>query len=177
MCNKEEVKRLYFENKLSCTDIAKAVGISHQAVSKILKQFPEYAFEKERRKKENKIKHNRQIAECVKKKRAELGLEQRNEDYIIFARLKELQEQNAMSMSKRRTLSDDALVKSCINHYKYEAENERIVFIEDFGRKPADLPKSIKVHKKILNGSYEYMQNIEDEKWISVTEKRVLTKA
>ena len=148
MCNKEEVKRLYFENKLSCTDIAKAVGISHQAVSKILNQFPEYADEKERRKRENKIKHNRQIAECVKKKRAELGLEQRNEDYIIFARLKELQEQNAMSMSKRRTLSDDALVKSCINHYKYEAENERIVFIEDFGLKPADLPKSIKVHKK-----------------------------
>lgn len=176
MCNKEEVKKLYFENKLSCTDIAKAVGISHQAVSKILKQFPEYADEKERRKRENKIKHNRQIAECVKKKRAELGLEQKNEDYIIFARLKELQEQNAVSMSKRRTLSDDALVATCINHYKYDPEREKIVFVEDFGKKPGDLPKSVNVHKVVLNVFREYAQNIESEKWTSTAEEKALSR-
>lgn len=84
MCDKREVERLYFEEKLSCADIAKAVGISHQAVSKILKKNPEYKNEKERRKKENKLKHNKQIADCVKRKRKRLREEEREKDIEIF---------------------------------------------------------------------------------------------
>jgi predicted DNA-binding protein YlxM (UPF0122 family) len=77
MCDKREVERLYFEEKLSCADIAKAVGISHQAVSKILKKVPRYKSEKERRKEENKVKHNKQIADCVKRKREKLKKEEK----------------------------------------------------------------------------------------------------
>ncbi|ADL67851.1 terminase [Thermoanaerobacterium thermosaccharolyticum] len=169
MCDKKKVYALYFLKKLTCTEIAKEVGVTKQAVSKILKQFPEYAEEKERKKQENKIRHNKETGEYVKRKRKE----EREYEEGLIAGMMELQRQNAMSMSKKRALSDDALVKSCINHYRYEPKNEKIVFVEDFGRKPADLPKAIKVHKKV-NRSYEYMQDIEDEKWMSMTEKRAL---
>ena len=170
MCDKDKVYALYFLEKMKCTEIAREIGVTKQAVSKILKQFPEYAEEKERKKQENKVRHNKETGEYVKQKRRK----EREEEEGLIAGMMELQRQNAMSMSKKSTLSDDALVRSCINHYRYEPKNERIVFVEDFGRKPADLPKAIKVHKKVLNGSYEYMQDIEDEKWMSMTEKRAL---
>jgi len=170
MCDKDKVYALYFLEKMTCTEIAKEVGITKQAVSKILKQFPEYAEEKERKKQENKVRHNKETGEYVKQKR----MKEREEDEGLIAGMRELQRQNAVSMSKRRTLSDDALVKSCINHYRYEAKNERIVFIEDFGRRPADLPKSVNIHKVVLNEFREYTQKVENEKWTSTAEEKAL---
>ena len=172
MCNKDKVYALYFLEKMTCTEIAKEVGVTKQAVSKILKQFPEYAEEKERKKQENKVRHNKETGEYVKQKRRK----EREEEEGLIAGMMELQRQNAMSMSKKSTLSDDALVRSCINHYRYEPKNERIVFVEDFGRKPADLPKSVSVHKTVLNEFRLYSQKIENEKWMSETEEKALSK-
>ncbi|AST57709.1 terminase [Thermoanaerobacterium thermosaccharolyticum] len=170
MCDKKKVYSLYFLEKRTCTEIAKEMGVTKQAVSKILKQFPEYTEEKERKKQENKNKHIQETSEYMKRKR----IKQKEEEESLIAGMMELQKQNAMSMSKKRTLSDDTLVESCINHYRYDPKHEKIVFVEDFGRKPADLPKSMNVHKTFLNRLDEYAQNIESEKWISSTEEKAL---
>lgn len=69
MCRKERVYQFYFVEKLKVVDIAKIEGISQSAVSQILKQFPEYDAEKERRKKENQKKARRWRNEYRKQKR------------------------------------------------------------------------------------------------------------
>ncbi|ADD03345.1 conserved hypothetical protein [Thermoanaerobacter italicus Ab9] len=150
MSNKEKVYELYFIKRKKVVEIAKELGISQPAVTKILKQFPEYEVEKERRKKENKIKHNKQIAEYVKKRKQKLREQQREEEEALYAGMMELQRQNAVSMSKRRTLGTDTLVKLCITHYDYNKEKERLIFNESAGKRPADLPRWVYVHRNVL---------------------------
>lgn len=174
MCDKREVERLYFEEKLSCADIAKAVGISHQAVSKILKKNPEYKNEKERRKKENKLKHNKQIADCVKRKRKRLREEEREKDIEILSWLEEQQEQNAREMSIGKKLSSTDFIAACMSQYKYDPGRERLVFMKGFAKKPFDLPRSVSVHKEVFSEFRKYAQDVESEKWTSTTEMEAL---
>jgi len=61
-----------------------------------------------------------------------------------------------------------------ITHYDYNPNNQKLVFNEECGRKPADLPCTIKVHKSTLNQFVQYSQSIESEKWISNVEKKAL---
>lgn len=69
MCNKEKIYHLYFIEHKKVIEIAKEENVSHQAISKILKQFPEYTQEKERRKAENKAKNRQKTIEYIKQKR------------------------------------------------------------------------------------------------------------
>lgn len=174
MVDKDRVYYLYFHEKKKVSEIAKAENVSQPAITKILKRFPEYTVEKERRKEENKLKHQRQIAIYVNQRRKRLRAEQREEDEIIFAHLYELQKQNALSMSTRRTLSKKELVRLCLCHYRYDATEEKLFFIEDWGKRPADLPERVDVHgENILDYVREYKQDLEEQKWMSSTEQKV----
>ncbi|ADH59842.1 conserved hypothetical protein [Thermoanaerobacter mathranii subsp. mathranii str. A3] len=142
----ELVKKYYFEDKLKIVEIAKILGVNKSTISRVLKQFPEFEKEKERRKKESEKRAKEWRNEYKKQKRNE----EKEEEEALYAGMMDLQRQNAMSMSKRRTLSTDTLVKLCITHYDYNKEKERLVFNESAGKRPADLPRSVYVHKNVL---------------------------
>ncbi|NNG67206.1 helix-turn-helix domain-containing protein [Caldanaerobacter subterraneus] len=137
MDKKAKALELYLEG-FKVVEIAQQLGISQPAVTKILKQFPEYHQEKERRKKENQEKARQWRNEYKKQKR-----EQYDEEY-------EMLKKSHTPVLKRRKFSDEALIKSTILHYDYNKEKERLIFNENTGKKPADLPRSVYVHKNVL---------------------------
>ncbi|SHE94971.1 Homeodomain-like domain-containing protein [Thermoanaerobacter uzonensis DSM 18761] len=141
MDKKAKALELYLEG-FKVVEIAKELGVSQPAVTKMLKQFPEYHQEKERRKKENQEKARQWRNEYKKQKR-----EQYDEDYELV--LKSHRE-DAAALSRRGKLSDDILIKLCILNYDYNKEKERLVFNESAGKRPADLPRSVYVHKNVL---------------------------
>jgi len=138
---KAKALELYLEG-FKLVEIAKELGVSQPAVTKMLKQFPEYHQEKERRKKENQEKAKQWRNEYKKQKR-----EQYDEDYELV--LKDHREATA-ALSRKGRLSNDVLIKLCILHYNYNKEKERLIFNENAGKRPADLPKSTYVHKNVL---------------------------
>lgn len=69
MCDKNKVYHSYFIDGKKVVEIAKEENVSKQAISKILKQFPEYAKEKEKRKMQNHKKHNEQVGKIANEKR------------------------------------------------------------------------------------------------------------
>ncbi len=60
---------LYFENKLTASEISKKVSLSISQISRILSVFPLYNQEKTRRIEENRIKHNEQAKKIMRDKR------------------------------------------------------------------------------------------------------------
>ncbi|WP_029688351.1 helix-turn-helix domain-containing protein, partial [Thermoanaerobacter sp. A7A] len=106
MDKKTKALELYLEG-FKLVEIAQQLGVSQPAVTKMLKQFPEYHQEKERRKKESEKRAKEWRNEYKKQKRNE----EKEEEEALYAGMMDLQRQNAMSMSKRRTLSTDTLVK------------------------------------------------------------------
>jgi len=138
----ELVRKYYFEDKLKIVEIAKILGVNKSTVSRVLKQFPEYHQEKERRKKENQEKARQWRNEYKKQKR-----EQYDEDYELV--IKDHREA-VQRLSRKGKLSDEVLVKLCILHYDYNKEKERLIFNESAGKRPADLPRSVYVHRNVL---------------------------
>ncbi|AEM79779.1 helix-turn-helix domain-containing protein [Thermoanaerobacter wiegelii] len=147
MDKKAKAFKLYLEG-FKLVEIAQQLGVSQPAVTKMLKQFPEYHQEKERRKKENQEKA-RQWRNAYKKQQRE----QYDEEYEA---MKREQAQAAMSLSRKGRLSNDALIKLCILHYDYNKQKERLVFNESAGKRPADLPRSVYVHKDVLKQFRSY---------------------
>ncbi|ERM92478.1 terminase [Caldanaerobacter subterraneus subsp. yonseiensis KB-1] len=141
MDKKAKALELYLQG-YKIIEIAKQFGISQPAVTKMLKQFPEYHQEKERRKKENQEKAKQWRNEYKKQKR-----EQYDEEYELV--IKDHM-QAAAALSKKGRLSDDVLIKLCILHYDYNKEKERLVFNESAGKRPMDLPRSVYIHKNVL---------------------------
>jgi predicted transcriptional regulator len=137
MDRKVKALELYLQG-YKLIEIAQELGVSQPAVTKILKQFPEYRVEKERRKKENQEKARQWRNEYKKQKR-----EQYDEEY-------EMLKKSHTPVLKRRKFSDEALIKSSILHYDYNKEKQRLVFNENAGKRPADLPRSVYVHKNVL---------------------------
>ena len=84
------------------------------------------------------------------------------------------QEKHAMLSSKNRKVSVNALVENSITHYDYDVKHGRLIFNESYGKKPSDLPRTIKISSNRFNQFFEYSQNIESEKWNSNVEKKAL---
>ena len=66
--NKEEILKLYYEEKLKQVKISEILGISKNAVSKTVRKDNRYENEKNIRKQLNKKKHNKQIQSIVENK-------------------------------------------------------------------------------------------------------------
>lgn len=140
MEKKEKIEKLYFEQKMSLTEIANQLGVSVSYISKILRKNPNYNIEQERRKKENKLIRREKQKELIYKLRRNRAKENIIENYA----LKKQQEQDAKELSKRRTLGNDALRKWC-SLYKYDKEKKSYKFDESEALKPRDYPMYIKV--------------------------------
>ena len=70
--NKEEIKRLYFEEHLSQIEIAEIFKVSKQAINKVIKKDPRLAEEKEYRhilSIENKKNYNNEYSKTYKRKK------------------------------------------------------------------------------------------------------------
>lgn len=140
MEKKEKIEELYFNQKMSLTEIANQLGVSVSYVSKILRKNSNYNIEQERRKEENKISRREKQKELIYKLRRNKAKENIIEDYA----LKKQQEQDAKELSKRRTIGNDALRKWC-SLYKYDKEKQKYKFDDSKVLKPNDYPMYIKI--------------------------------
>ena len=86
---KKEILEMYYSKKMRTKDIAEKLNVSSSYITKIVKTDSRYATEKEERKKNSKIKHNKQIQKYVEEKRRK----KRNNDYLI---LKEMHRQASL---------------------------------------------------------------------------------
>ena len=93
MSNKDKICDLFYNKHQNQTEIATAVGVSQQYVSKIIKADSRYEIEKENRKAQHSQERKAKQAKSEKSKR-----EQADREYEY---LRYLQRCNANEMSKR----------------------------------------------------------------------------
>ena len=138
----DEVIFLYYIKKLKQKNIAEKLNISTSKVSRIIQSDSRYYEEKELRKNNNKIKHNKDIQRRVEIKRKKEQFKNNIDDLI----LKQMHLQASSELSGRKTLSNESYRKWNYSAYKYNPSKERFEFNENLGRS-YDVPKYIKVKK------------------------------
>ena len=124
---KKEILEMYYSKKMKTKDIAEKLNVSSSYITKIVKADDRYTLEKEERKKNSKIKHNKQIQKYVEEQRRK----KRNNDYLI---LKEMHRQASLELSKNSRLSDMAYRNWNESAYKYNTKKKRYEFREELGR-------------------------------------------
>ena len=135
--NRDLILKLYFTDKLRVVDISKQLEISKSAVTQVLQQDEKYIYEKEVRKKQNKIKHNREIQKRVENKREEKS----SSDFQI---LKIMHEQASLELSGgKKTMSNRAFRDWNPSIYKYN-EKCKCYMLKSGIKVGADVPKKIK---------------------------------
>lgn len=115
--NKEEIKRLYFEEHLSQVEIAEIFKVSKQAINKVIKKDPRLAEEKEYRHNlsiENKKNYNNEYSKTYKRKKST-----DTEEY--YAMQVQLNEDSKM-LSTHHEISDKAFAQSNSSIYKYDSK-------------------------------------------------------
>lgn len=138
--NKEEILRLYFEEKLKQVKISEILGISKNAVSKVLKKDDRYQSEKNIRKQLNKKKHNKQIQTNIENKRKAIK-EKNDSDFLI---LKKMHEQASKELSGgKNPISDIAYRNWNKSAYKYNSKKDTYILRKELTA-GADIPKRIK---------------------------------
>jgi len=172
MCDKNKIYSMYIIEKMTITEIAKEENVSKQMISKILKEFPEYEIEKEKRKAENALKRKEKKREYIKHKR-EIVKQKQEEEERLWWGMMEQQEIHARISSKKRKITNAQLVEFSLSQYIEIKGKLRYI---NPSQKPADLPKTYDPHKIILSQFKEYKDKIESEKWTSNTEKETLSR-
>ena len=134
--NRDLILKLYFTDKLRVVDISKQLEISKSAVTQVLQQDEKYIYEKEVRKKQNKIKHNREIQKRVENKRKEKS----SSDFQI---LKIMHEQASLELSGgKKTISNRAYRDWNPSIYKYN-EKCKCYMLKSAIKVGADVPIKI----------------------------------
>lgn len=92
---------------------------------------------------------------------------------VIEKKMLELQEQNAISMSKRTCLSPEQAVMLNRNAYDLSQDRKRFTYnLKKWAVRPADLPQSISANW--INPSKEAKDKIKAEEWNSETEQQAI---
>jgi transposase-like protein len=92
---------------------------------------------------------------------------------VIKKKMLELQEQNAISMSKRTCLSPEQAVMLNRNAYDLSQDRKRFTYnLKKWAVRPADLPQSISANW--INPSKEAKDKIKAEEWNSETEQQAI---
>lgn len=134
--NRELILKLYFIDKLRVVDISKQLGISKSAVTQVLQKDEKYINEKELRKKQNKVKHNKEIQKWVENKRKEKGT-------LDFQILKIMHEQASIELSGgKRPMSNRAFRDWNTSIYKFSKKSSSYVLKKGINV-GADVPKRI----------------------------------
>lgn len=120
--NKDEILRLYFDEKLKQVEIAKRLCISENAVSKTLKKDKRFTKEKNIRKQTNKKKHNKKIQNIVEAKRKVIKQKNNVDDLV----LKAMHEQASLELSgPKKSISNRAFRDWNSSIYLYNDRREK----------------------------------------------------
>ena len=130
------IYNLFFQDKLTITEISKKINLSISQISRILSKSPLYEQEKTNRKELNHKKHNEQTKEIMKNKRKQ---KQNQEKYI----LDNLHYQASKELSYFSPISKITLRKNCSSAYHYNTERKRFELKTDT-LYSNDMPKIIK---------------------------------
>ena len=138
--NKEEILRLYFKEKLKQVEISEIIGISKNAVSKVVKQDNRYKSEKNNRKQLSKKSHNKKIQTIVENKRKILK-EKNDADFYI---LKMMHEQASKELSGgKKTISNIDYRNWNKSAYEYNKNKDTYILKKEL-TVGADISKRIK---------------------------------
>ena len=138
--NKNEILRLYFEEKLKQNEIAERLKISANAVSKTLKKDERFLREKDIRKQANKRNRNKKIQNYVETKRKL----KREKDDIEYMAVKARHNKASIELSAPRRLSNIAYRNWNKSAYTFNEKRNGYELRKELGRSH-DVPKFIKV--------------------------------
>ena len=138
--NKNEILRLYFEEKLKQVEIAERLKISANAVSKTLKKDERFLREKDIRKQINKRNRNKKIKNYVETKR-KIKKEKDDMDYMG---VKAKHEQASLELSGgRKPISNKEYRDWNTSAYEYN-EKTKSYNLKKGLNAGVDIPKKIK---------------------------------
>ncbi len=134
---KDVIMELFFEKHLKVNEIAENIGTSSAYITKIIKQDPRYAEEKQSR--QEVSKRNRKIAQnnFMKNKREQKRID---DQYSV---VQAQHNQDVMELSKRGHMNNQTFRKWNSSAYNYNPSKHRYEFNEQFGR-ASDVPKYVK---------------------------------
>ncbi len=120
----KEICELYFQGKMTFSDISKQVNISISQVSRIVRKDENYISEKNRRKEENRKKHKEYTKQLMKKKKGICAKKNKNEKAILDY----LHNQASVEMSNRRGINNQSFRdwNSSIYRFHYKTKEYRI---------------------------------------------------
>lgn len=130
------IYNLFFEDKLTASEISKKVNLSISQITRVLSNFPLYEQEKTKRKEENHIKHIEQTKEIMRNKRNKQQLEEKEI-------MDKLHYQASIELSYFSPISKVNLIKSCSSAYSYNPNTKTHELKNDMVYS-ADMPTKIK---------------------------------
>ena len=136
--NKEEIKRLYFEEHLSQVEIAEIFKVSKQAINKVIKKDSKLAEEKEYRHNlsiENKKNYNNEYSKTYKRKKST----DTEEYYAMQAQLNK----DFKMLSTHHEISDETFAQSNSSIYKYDNKGNKILIDSIKSKITNDVPRFI----------------------------------
>lgn len=137
----EEIYRLYFQNKMTFSEISVKTNISISQVSRIIRKNENYIYEKNQRKKINRIKHNENTKKLMKQKRKTQTNENRDEKAILDY----LHNQASCELSGRRTINNRAFRNWNSSIYEFHNKTKEYRLKKEFKSKASyAVPKKIK---------------------------------
>ena len=139
----ELVKKLFFDEHKKVCDIAKDLSVSNSLITKIIKNDSKYENERNRRKIDSRKRNVEATKKIVNEKRQRM---KSLYDSSIVSGMMLLQKQNAISMSTTRKISTTGIVTANLKHYLYNPQKQKLIYNDECGARPFDLPKSIKIH-------------------------------
>ena len=120
----ELIYSLYFEAKLTVSEISKTVDLSISQISRVLSKSPLYHQEKENRKEEYQQKHKEQAKEIMRNKRRKKKLEEQEI-------LDNMHNQASIELSYFSPISKVALRKNCSSAYEYDSAQKNYKLKDD----------------------------------------------
>ena len=132
----ELIYKLYFQDKLTLTQISHQINLSISQISRILSKIPNYMQEKNKRKEENREKHIEQTKEIIKNKRLQKQIEEKQILDILH-------NQASFELSYIHPMSKSAIRKNCSSAYNYNQNKKRFELKDDVAYSN-DMPKIIK---------------------------------
>lgn len=140
--NKEEIKRLYFEEHLSQVEIAEIFKVSKQAINKVIKKDSRLAEEKKYRHNlsiENKKNYNNEYSKTYKRKKST----DTEEYYVMQAQLNK----DFKMLSTHHEISDETFAQSNNSIYKYDNKGNKILIDSIKSKITNDVPRFIPATK------------------------------
>lgn len=132
----ELIYKLYFQDKLTLTQISHQINLSISQISRVLSKSPNYVQEKNKRKEENRKKHIEQTKEIIKNKRLQKQIEEKQILDILH-------NQASFELSYIHSMSKYAIRKNCSSAYNYNQNKKRFELKDDVAYSN-DMPKIIK---------------------------------